>query len=488
MSRVPSFRLAIWLCGILVIGLCLFGTTSRVMFDSDFSSILQEFLADIHAYQTQWLILSCMASYFVTVTLFQLFHKGNSLKYLDAPELWLILSFFLAVFCYALDYTASAKSSQLLTLMAGAALGKSVSIWVASGTEKYDKNALQFAMFPLVILLGLAAVWHTNSEQLIVYHGNVRWCGPWDNPNIYGLHMGTGVVLGLVLYFKGPASSSKGSGVPARNRKSKIAKHFLAILYFILVIIFSYGLLRSYSRGAWLGTFCGLGYLTNKYTRDVRYALARMMQENALKILIILISLWLCSVLECRQAHYNLAQRALSLINNNDFSWRNRVVTWEGAFQVIADHPWLGVGWNNPMELYNGYYSSSKIVEYNALSSNNFLIIGATLGIPALICFFLYIYLCLSRSDAIRHRNWLQVYPLPTTGCQNVPWLQAGCRAGAIVNIVGFCFDGGLFDLGTVTIFWILLELGRGDGQEAVKQKIDGNEREGFHTCEGKLR
>jgi hypothetical protein len=41
--------------------------------------------------------------------------------------------------------------------------------------------------------------------------------------------------------------------------------------------------------------------------------------------------------------------------------------------------------------------------------------------------------------------------------------LQTACRAGAIVLLVGFWFDGGLFELATASPFWILLELGRTD-------------------------
>jgi len=46
---------------------------------------------------------------------------------------------------------------------------------------------------------------------------------------------------------------------------------------------------------------------------------------------------------------------------------------------------------------------------------------------------------------------------------KDLDWLQATCRAGAIVLLVGFFFDGGLFKLATCSVFWILLELGRVD-------------------------
>ena len=38
--------------------------------------------------------------------------------------------------------------------------------------------------------------------------------------------------------------------------------------------------------------------------------------------------------------------------------------------------------------------------------------------------------------------------------------LSATCHAGAMVLLVGFWFDGGLFKLPTAATFWILLELG----------------------------
>jgi hypothetical protein len=34
------------------------------------------------------------------------------------------------------------------------------------------------------------------------------------------------------------------------------------------------------------------------------------------------------------------------------------------------------------------------------------------------------------------------------------------CRAGALVFVVAFWFDGGLFTLATGSVFWVLLELG----------------------------
>jgi hypothetical protein len=63
---------------------------------------------------------------------------------------------------------------------------------------------------------------------------------------------------------------------------------------------------------------------------------------------------------------------------------------------------------------------------------------------------------------------------MPTTGwkrCPTTHWLRAACRAGAIVLLVGFWFDGGLFKLATGSVFWILLELGRGEPVELLESE-----------------
>jgi hypothetical protein len=58
----------------------------------------------------------------------------------------------------------------------------------------------------------------------------------------------------------------------------------------------------------------------------------------------------------------------------------------------------------------------------------------------------------------------------PTGTMQNTftdsEWLQTICRAGAMVLLVGFWFDGGLFKFATGSVFWTLLELGHVDSDE----------------------
>jgi hypothetical protein len=108
---------------------------------------------------------------------------------------------------------------------------------------------------------------------------------------------------------------------------------------------------------------------------------------------------------------------------------------------MMRDHP-LGVGWNQALDVYNKNYSHPE-GGAAALAMNSYLMLGTELGLPALLFFITYISLKFKPKTA----NSLQV----------------GCRAGTLVLLVAFWFDGGLFDLPTAAVFWILLELGTAD-------------------------
>ena len=149
----------------------------------------------------------------------------------------------------------------------------------------------------------------------------------------------------------------------------------------------------------------------------------------------------------------------------------------------MAEHPWFGAGWNQPEPLYEHYYLPPKLTESAAIEMNDYLMLGATLGIPALFCFAAYILLSLTQGSTRVPRVQSGVAPdcFPSgsreeSDREDFPrdaengtrdacaprtnWLQTVCRAGAIVLLIGFWFDGGLFKLPTAATFWILLELG----------------------------
>jgi O-antigen ligase len=172
------------------------------------------------------------------------------------------------------------------------------------------------------------------------------------------------------------------------------------------------------------------------------------------------IAIVLCALLtlvfwQFQHAEGVASRRVLSALNQNDFSWRNRLGAWEGSLQMMVERPWLGLGWKQIEIFCACYYSPERIDETMAVQMNDYFILGATLGIPALSCFCMYLWLAFTRSARRESR------PTEKDGCLELDWLKAVCRAGALVLAVGFWFDGGLFKLPTAAMFWILLELGR---------------------------
>ena len=223
-----------------------------------------------------------------------------------------------------------------------------------------------------------------------------------------------------------------------------------------------------------------------------------------------------------RHTEQATARRAFSVANLNDFSWRNRVAAWEGALQMMAGKPFLGFGWNEPERVYDQFYRVPKVTESAALQMNDYFTLGTTLGIPALVCFLVYVGLSLTRDgpsprsslpcgegeiqapvrretdslhaasgsrrreEAERAANPMRPprhlggdnaesnLGMSATDWQHCPttdWLRVTCRAGAIVLLVGFWFDGGLFKLATASVFWILLELGRCERIEQLNRE-----------------
>ncbi len=139
------------------------------------------------------------------------------------------------------------------------------------------------------------------------------------------------------------------------------------------------------------------------------------------------------------------------MTNANDFSWRNRIYAYQGALQVMADHPLAGVGWRNATQQFDCFYSPPKLTDYWGIILNDYLMIGMTLGIPALGCFLACLWTSQKAEEKQKKLNW------------EARWLKVGCRAGIIVLLIGFWFDGGLFKLALAMPFWLLLELGRGN-------------------------
>ncbi len=339
-------------------------------------------------------------------------------------------------------------------LLVGVLVGKGVGVLlnttskrtdaVWEGGERTRRNVV--IMSGVVTLLALSSFWHLDMSQTH-YHGP-RWMGLWNNPNICGMLMSAGVVLSVGLLAAGLMT----------HRKPPMAK----VLLLIAVFMMNVGLICSYSRGAWLGMSVGLLYLAWSY-RKLKW------QFVVLGVAVVVAVVFLFWHATPDNAPWFIKRMDLSRP-----SAQHRVAAWRASLQMMWDHP-LGVGWNNAATIYEKNYSPPEEGAM-AITTNDYLMLGAQLGWPGLICFVSYAGLCLRspksrvqspESQARGQRKAVEGqqsasllfarHSLPITEDEA---LRTACRAGVVSLLVAFWFDGGLFTLPTASVFWVLLEQG----------------------------
>lgn len=456
--------------GLVVLGLftCLFADSLLMGSKGYLSLQSREAAAVLHDAGTQWAVFLCVVTHFLTFLLLQHLVSGLSFWRATNPSLWLTGVLILGTLAYTLNYSVSSQSTQALTLLAGAALGVGATVWSAWRPQySHRRRVGRLIVAPLVVLLVAASLWPPEWSPTFAFRGYSRWTGPWPHPNTYGLLMGVGIVLAIssaVLNCQWTIFGIFDDGSWKGHRKRW--KVIVAILYFVSAALMSRGLLHSYSRGAWCGTIVGLMYLAVQAIRGHGTKFSLRIRAEGVTLAITMMSIFTLAFWHYRATAWRPAQRTFSVLNARDVTRRDRITAWESALQITAEHPWFGAGWNQPERLYQQYYFPLGVPVGADIGLNDYLLLGATLGIPALGCFEMYIWLCLkNRLRELEVENQVPENSSPTINCElwTLNALQAAYRAGAIVLLIGFWFDSGLFYLPTAATFWILIELGRRD-------------------------
>ena len=415
------------------------------------SGIFREFQAVLLS--LQWMLLVCLVVWCGTF-LFLTFSRK------DWPLLGLLLVAIVHYFTVASEFVRAADA---IILLAGLTLGRGARALLSGSsrresalTEKtgIDQSGLTSAATFLIGLIGLlafSAAWHLDLPG--AYHGP-RWMGLWDNPNIYGMLMGAGAVLTVGLL---PGIWSSEFGV--RNYFGASSRRLLKTILFIASGMMAVGLFFSYSRGACVGTAMGFLYLAWCYGK-VKW---RFMLPVVLAVTAVVFFFW--------HSTADTDQWYLKRLDLSRPSAQHRVAAWRGAFQIMRDHP-LGVGWNQAVGVYEKNYSHPE-GGAAAITTNSYLMLGTELGLPGLLCFVAYVGLALKQKSGVRSQESESLQQIgnrkseslssAATLCDEALQLRCACRAGAVVLLVAFWFDGGLFDLPTASVFWILLELGTSD-------------------------
>ncbi|HWD91199.1 MAG TPA: O-antigen ligase family protein [Verrucomicrobiae bacterium] len=431
---------------------------------------------------TEWMIFACLEAYFLIFLLVR--SRSNPGFWMATnPNLWIAGTQIIGAIVYAIDYSPSFKA---LIFLGGAVLGQGAAFlkgrrWNSlpnnlgevTNVETRSRFVVAIVTF-FVVLLTLASIWNARGGNF-EYHKHLRWNGPWDNPNIYGGLMGVGAVLSLGFVWK---TWNKTANAPWR-------RHLVTSIWLAGAIVCGVGLIKSYSRGAWLATLAGLCYLAYEKKKFSQFSAVFLpgpanadsssvpkrscIRYNDWRTLaVILASLLVFSFWQFRFTEWLPVRRLFSVANINDFSWRNRVVAWRGAIHMMTERPWLGFGWEQAETIYKKKYSPPQLDDGLAIRTNDYFMLGIATGIPAFICFVVYAGLSLKKRLPILEAERLGVdldngFSTRLQNLLKLEWAEAVCRTAALVLLVSFWFDGGLFKLGTGSVFWILLELGSAD-------------------------
>ena len=485
---------------------------------------------------TQWMVVACLVSYFGTflflerrlfqpqknpknakgetapptsgfwlpssIAAFLAFFRGN----ISNPNFWLVGLVGIVLLRYAFAYETAARSLQPLVLLAGIVFGKGIALWGAwqpslqaenSGlklgkgsnaeyptinSQPSSINKARAILYILVFLLACASQWQPEYGMDFQYRGQRRWTSAWDNPNLYGLLMGGGAILAVGLFVQSLKSKSQSPRNAERGvRSAEWWRWVKTILFLTAAGMCGFGWVKSYSRGAWVGTACGLGWLLWKWISRTHltpalsprptggegealscHSCVSWLKTNWLPLAVLLASVLVLSFWQFRHTENPLARRVFSIGNPNDFSWRNRVSTWAGAVTMMEDRPWVGHGWGKSEAVFGEKYKPVRLEDAAAIQMNDYLMLGISCGVPALLCLFAYLWLVLMRSAewGVRSGEKCDSVGLQPSDLSLQPSVVAG--AGATVLLVGFWFDGGLFKLPTAAVFWVLIELASG--------------------------
>ncbi len=389
--------------------------------------------------------------------------------------LWIFAG--LALIGYRADYQQIASEADVLVLLVGITLGQAL---LVGNLSRSQISRLKFVLITFLPAVCIAGLFHPDWRGLVwgltySYRDLPRTTGPFLNPNHFGELMAAGCIIagGLLLRRYGVASRCEQSVSMSTELRIRYSDFLWGA-----VLITGLGLLKSLSRGAWLGGTLGGAYLAYCWWR-LRQQQGRHGAEKKLisstagkAVCIAVISVAVTAFWLLQKTEHPLLRRIASVRNVNDFSARNRLTSYRDCLQMMADKPITGFGWARPETSYDAFYLANRMQSGAAMRTNDYLVIGVALGLPALATLLGYIWV----GFASQHRSWSTVTATASDDEREEFWLKCICRAGALVLITTFFLDGGFFKIALAVPFWILLELGCAPpGRPSVKELVEND-------------
>ena len=271
-----------------------------------------------------------------------------------SPLLWLILPF-AAVLLYS-TLAAQSLEQALPELIKWA----EVTLVYFLGVQLLDER--QRLPFVLIILMAAAGEALIGLRQFVFRIGPeafdlgrfLRAYGTFGQPNPYAGYLGLALPLGLALslwaseiaWKRRPQVGRKGSGRALRSG-------LLALFVLGLTAVIAGGIVASWSRGAWLGVAASAVAVLALYSLSGRV----LILFGALTAIIAypILPAAITARLSAITRYFGVWNARGVLVTDENFSVLERVAHWQAAWEMFADHPWLGVGVGNWDVVYSRY-------------------------------------------------------------------------------------------------------------------------------------
>jgi len=215
------------------------------------------------------------------------------------------------------------------------------------------------------------------------------------------------------------------------------------LLYGLALIPQLLGLLLSYVRGAYVGTFVGL------------MALSWLKNKKIIPFLLLLIAITFVALPD------SVAKRGMSIFDLSVPSTQVRLHQWRDSIKIFKDYPLLGVGWIDLGEIHRRYADPGADLQADEFTighfHNNFVMILMYFGILGLLVFTWLIIQIIRTEYSI-----LKGIPSQEKGLSAI---ACGCFAAFIGFLTNGMFDWTFGDDEIIMLVWFTVGLSLAIGQ-----------------------
>jgi len=267
-----------------------------------------------------------------------------------SPLLWLILPFGIVLLYSTLAAQSLEQAIPELIKWAEVALVYFLGVQLLD-----ERHRLPFVMFLLLAAAGEAVI---GMRQFMFRIGPeafelgrfLRAYGTFGQPNPYAGYLGLALPLSLALSLW---AGQKAWEHRKQSGQAALRSGLLALFILGLTAIIAGGIVASWSRGAWLGVAASVVAVLALYSLSGRILI--LLGALAGFILLPVLPASITARLADIARYFGTWNVRTVLVTDENFSVMERVAHWQVAWEMFADHPWLGVGVGNWDVVYPRY-------------------------------------------------------------------------------------------------------------------------------------